>query len=77
MDFEKIKALCTTDFQHSWGHNYAIKLNPRLQGTCSFSDFSGHLATIMPSLESRDTTVTGIIVDEAKKRVVLRISFWM
>lgn len=32
---------------------------------------------MMPSLESWDTTVTGIIVDEAKRRVVLRISFWM
>ncbi|KAH7382706.1 hypothetical protein DE146DRAFT_681695 [Phaeosphaeria sp. MPI-PUGE-AT-0046c] len=77
MNFEKIEALCTTEFQQSWGHNYAISLSPRLQGTHSFSEFRKHLAMMLPSLESWETTVTEVIVDEAKRKVVLRISFWM
>lgn len=32
---------------------------------------------MLPKLESWETTVTEVTVDEVKKRVVLRVSFWM
>jgi hypothetical protein len=77
MDFDRISELCTSDYQHSWGHNYATSLNPRFQGTQSFHDFATHLRAMLPNLKSWETTVTDTTVDEPKRKVILRISFWM
>jgi hypothetical protein len=77
MNFSRIEELCTSDFEHSWGHNYAISMNVRLQGTHSFSQFTQHLETMLPNLESWETWVTDVTVDELKRKVVLRVSFMM
>jgi hypothetical protein len=77
MNFARIEALCTSDFEHSWGHNYSISLSPRLQGTLSFSQFTKHFEIMLPNLESYEITVTDVTVDEVMRKVVLRISFWM
>ncbi|KAF2824354.1 hypothetical protein CC86DRAFT_371706 [Ophiobolus disseminans] len=77
MNFDRIRAVTTSDFQHSWGHNYATGLNPRLQGTHSFLLFTKHLEAMLPNLVSWETTVTNVIVDEVKRQVVLRVSFYM
>lgn len=77
MDFERMKALCTPDFQHSWGHTYATSLNARLQGEHSFSDFAAHLAMMLPNLDTWKVNVTDITVDEVRKKVVVRASFDM
>jgi hypothetical protein len=77
MNFDRIEALCTPDFQHSWGHNYAISLNPRLQGTHSFLLFTKHLEAMLPNLDSFENTVTDVTIDEVQRKVVLRMSFWM
>ncbi|KAH3952016.1 hypothetical protein HBI56_148590 [Parastagonospora nodorum] len=77
MNFKRIEKICTTDYEHSWGHNYAVSMNPRLQGTYSFSHFTKHLEAMLPNLESWETTVTDVLVDEAKMKVMLRVSFWM
>jgi hypothetical protein len=77
MDFDLIKSVVTNDFKHTWGHNYAISLNPRLQGTHSFLLFTKHLEAMLPNLESWETTITDVIVDEVKRKVMLRASFIM
>lgn len=77
MNFKCIEEICTTDYEHSWGHNYAVAMNPRLQGTHSFSQFKKHLEAMLPNLESWKTTVTDVLVDEARRKVMLRVSFWM
>jgi hypothetical protein len=77
MNFARIESLCASDFEHSWGHNYAVSLNPRLQGTFSFAQFTKHLEAMLPNLDSFEITVTDVTVDEMLRKVVLRISFWM
>jgi ketosteroid isomerase-like protein len=77
MNFTRISALCAPDFQHSWGHNYAVAQNPRIQGTLSFELFVAHLESMLPALESWDAVVTDVTVDEVQRKVVLRVSFGM
>lgn len=77
MKFKRIEETCTTDYEHPWGHNHAASMNPRLQGTHSFSDFTKHLEAMLPNLESWESTVTDVLVDEARRKVMLRVSFWM
>lgn len=77
MDFDRIRALCSTDFQHSWGHNYATYRAPPIQGSHSVDAFIAHLQKMLPSLESWETDITDIIVDEVQLKVMLRLSFWM
>lgn len=77
MDFERMKTLCTTDFQHSWGHTYATSLNARLQGEHSISSFVAHLAAMLPNFESWEVRVTDVTIDEVKKQAVVRASFYM
>ena len=77
MNFDRIQALLAPDFQHTWGHNHAVSLNPRLQGTHSFLLFTKHLEAMLPNLESWDTTVTDVVVDEVRRKVMLRLSMRM
>jgi hypothetical protein len=77
MNFGRIEEVCTSDYQHLWGHNYAVSQNPRLQGMHSFSDFTKHLSAMLPNLKSWETTVTDVTIDEMKKTVVLRVSLLM
>jgi ketosteroid isomerase-like protein len=77
MDFARLERLCAADFAHTWGHNYAVSQSARLQGTLSFARFAAHLQSMLPHLESWDNEVTDVTVDEARRRVVLRVSFWM
>ncbi|KAF1838261.1 hypothetical protein BDW02DRAFT_636519 [Decorospora gaudefroyi] len=77
MNFSLLRSFCSPSFQHSWGHNYAVSLSPPLQGTLSFEDFVTHLQSMLPRLESWKTDVGDVFVDEARMKVVVRISFWM
>ncbi|KAG9192526.1 hypothetical protein G6011_11260 [Alternaria panax] len=77
MNFALLRTHCTSSFQHSWGHNYAVSVTPPLQGTHSFDDFVKHLNFMLPKLESWKADVTNIIVDPVAMKVMLRISFWM
>jgi hypothetical protein len=77
MDFDRIRGVVTPDFTHSWGHNYAVSLSPHIQGTSTFDQFISYLGTMLPRLESWETNVTDVLVDEMKRTVVLRISFMM
>jgi hypothetical protein len=36
-----------------------------------------HLEAMLPNLESWETTITDVTIDEVKRKVILRISFWM
>ncbi|KAF1843542.1 uncharacterized protein K460DRAFT_368431 [Cucurbitaria berberidis CBS 394.84] len=77
MDFDRIRALCSPGFEHSWGHNYAVSLAPPLQGSHSVDGFISHLQKMLPNLDSWNTDVMDAIVDEARLRVILRMSLWM
>lgn len=77
MDFEAIRSHVTDDFQHTWGHNYATSMNPRLQGTHYFPHFIKHLEAMLPNFKSWQTSITDMVVDDVKKKVMMRVSFIM
>jgi ketosteroid isomerase-like protein len=77
MNFSLLSSLCAPDFQHSWGHNYVVAQNPRIQGTQSFELFVAHLESMLAHLESWEAVVTDVTVDEVQRKVVLRVGFMM
>jgi hypothetical protein len=77
MNFALLRTHCTPNFQHSWGHNYAVSMAPPLQGTHSLDGFIAHLQFMLPRLESWKADITDVLVDTKKMKVMLRISFWM
>lgn len=77
MDFDRMRSLCTSDFQHSWGHTYATARNARLQGEHLFSDFAAHLTMMLPNFETWKVEVTDMSIDEVKRKAVIRASFYM
>ncbi|KAF2704277.1 hypothetical protein K504DRAFT_495012 [Pleomassaria siparia CBS 279.74] len=77
MSTSRIRAIRSPNFTHSWGHNYHVSITPPLRGTLSVDDFIAHLESMTPRLESWDTIITDMIVDEAKLSVVVRASYHM
>jgi hypothetical protein len=78
MDFDRIKAIrSTTGFEHSWGHNYLVSTNLPMSGTHDADSFIKHLGSMIPLLESWDTEITDIAIDELQRKAVVRGSYFM
>ena len=78
MSIDRIRAIRSSEnFEHSWGHDYFVNTAPHLQGTLDIDGFVAHLNKMCPFLESWDTNITDVMVDEQQKRVVLRASYYM
>ena len=77
VDSVKMKALCSPDFQQSWGHHLFVSTKPQLSGKRDIDGFIDHLSFMLPRLESWDNKVTDIVVDEMKRTVVVRASYYM
>jgi len=77
MDESRIRAIRSSNFTHSWGHNYAASLSPALSQTLDVDGFIKHLNGMTPKLESWESEVTDVIVDEARTKVIVRSSYWM
>jgi hypothetical protein len=78
IDFPRLTALCTPTFTHSFGHAYFASLSPpHLHGALSLSAFTTHLASMLTRLETWEAKVSDVLVDETKREVMLRVSFYM
>jgi hypothetical protein len=77
LNIPKIRALRTSNYTHNWGHNYHVSTSPHLQGTKDLNEFIAHMQSMLPLLESWNTEVNDVVVDEAKEMVVVRASYWM
>ncbi|KAF2637530.1 hypothetical protein P280DRAFT_472237 [Massarina eburnea CBS 473.64] len=77
MNIPLILSLRTNTYTHSFGHNYFISTAPPLQGTYTLDEFIAHLTRTTSMLESWQSEVRDICVDEAKRMVVARAGFWM
>ncbi|KAF2188646.1 hypothetical protein K469DRAFT_565198 [Zopfia rhizophila CBS 207.26] len=75
---DRLRAICSrNDFQHSWGHHYFTTTNPTLSNTHDVDGFIAHLNSMLPRLESWDTKISSIIIDEVEKMAVVRVSYFM
>ncbi|KAF2013044.1 hypothetical protein BU24DRAFT_263108 [Aaosphaeria arxii CBS 175.79] len=75
---ERIKAIrSASGFQHSCGHKGFVEATPQLAGTHDADAFIKHLEMMVPKLDSWDTTISDIFIDEHQNSVVVRASHAM
>ncbi|KAL6711011.1 hypothetical protein ACN47E_006886 [Coniothyrium glycines] len=77
MDLPLLRALCSPSFTHSFGHNFAVRQVPALQGVFSLDGFVAHLQGMLARLERWDVEVRAVVVDEVQGTVVCRVGYWM
>jgi hypothetical protein len=77
IDESRIRVIRSSNFTHSWGHNYLVSTTPEISSTLDVEGFIGHMKRMTPSLESWETDVTDVMVDEARRRVIVRASYWI
>lgn len=77
IDESRIHAIRSSNFTHSWGHTYLVSKTPGLSGTLDAEGFIDHVKKMTPNFDSWETDVTDVMVDEARKRVIVRASYWM
>ncbi|KAF1960617.1 hypothetical protein CC80DRAFT_589999 [Byssothecium circinans] len=72
-----LPTLLTPSYTHSFAPTYFISQTPHLQGPFNLAAFLTHLATMTARLESWKHEVRDICVDEVKRMVVVRASYFM
>lgn len=72
-----MRAIRTADFTHHFGHNTFVSSKPSLQSPQNLEEFLAHLDTMVPKLETWNTHISEIAVDEAKMMCVVRASYFM
>ncbi|KAF1976335.1 hypothetical protein BU23DRAFT_456237 [Bimuria novae-zelandiae CBS 107.79] len=77
MNFDRVRAIRTSDHRHHFGHNYCVSTKPLFQGARSVEDFLAHLNAMLPKIDTWDTDITDIAVDEPRKMCVVRASYFM
>ncbi|KAF2475877.1 uncharacterized protein BDR25DRAFT_278606 [Lindgomyces ingoldianus] len=78
MNNDRIRAIrAESGFQHSWGHNYLVSTKPGLSSVLDVDGFIAHLSTMLPHLESWDTEITDIMIDELRLMAMVRGSYYM
>jgi hypothetical protein len=77
MDFSALAALTTQSFTHTFGPAFSVAQTPKLQGVFDFARFRAHLESMLPMLERWEIEVTGAVVDEQGKSVVVRARYEM
>ena len=77
LNLDRVRAIRTTNHTHRFGHNFFVSFQPTFQSAHSLDQFIAHISTILPKLETWDTYITDIVVDETKKMCVVRASYFM
>ncbi len=77
LDKDRVRAIRTADYRHSWGHNYFKSQRPALNHTLDIEAFVSHLETMAPNLRSVETRVPDILVDEVRHSASVRSFFYM
>lgn len=77
MNQNRVRAIRTSNHQHSFGHNYLVSTKPPFQGTLNADEFLAHVNGMLPKLDTWDTHITDIVVDETRKMCIVRASYYM
>ncbi|KAF3917639.1 hypothetical protein AA313_de0206783 [Arthrobotrys entomopaga] len=75
---DDIRAVRTHDFQHSWGHRYAVSLHPQEYGTpVTLDEMVTHLEAAAPLFKRWDVEIEDVVVDEVRRKAVVRSTYKM
>ncbi|EPS44470.1 hypothetical protein H072_1568 [Dactylellina haptotyla CBS 200.50] len=78
IDTEGVRAVRTADFEQTWGHRYMVSMHPEEYSTpLTLDGLVEHLETAAPLLAKWDVSVEDILVDEVRKRAVVRSTYAM
>ncbi|KAF2656090.1 hypothetical protein K491DRAFT_692291 [Lophiostoma macrostomum CBS 122681] len=78
MDETRVKKIRSEQgFEHSFGHNHLVSTKPMLAGTRDAEGFIQHMGKMQPYLQSWETTITDVVIDETRKIAVVRASYNM
>ncbi|KAJ4360023.1 uncharacterized protein N0V89_000582 [Didymosphaeria variabile] len=77
MNLNRVRAIRSTNFIHSFGHNVLVSTKPALQGELSVDGFLTHVNKMVPKLDTWNARISDIVVDETRKMCVVRVSYFM
>jgi hypothetical protein len=75
LDRSALRAVCANNYKQVWGHEYFISLRPHLNKVLDLDGFMGHLDTMTAMLESAETEITDITIDQRQRKVVVRATY--
>ncbi|KAF7373207.1 hypothetical protein MSAN_00529300 [Mycena sanguinolenta] len=76
-DLHTFLALRSPDARHCWGHNYLVSKNSTSLGSLDNAAFEAHLHSAGKWLDALGGEVTDIMIDEHKRKAVLRMSYFL
>lgn len=77
MNFERVRKIRTSNFAHSFGHNYLISTKPGLQDELSIDAYIDHVKKMLLNLYAWEMHIGDIVVDETKRMCIVRASYFM
>lgn len=77
MDFATLERTVTPSYSHTFGPDYAVSQVPKLQGTFTIDNFTRHLGSMLPALETWAIQIGNSVVDEVGQSVAVRASYRM
>lgn len=77
MDFSTLRRLVTPTYTHAFGPTFFTSQTPKLQGDFSIEAWIEHLGGMIPKLDTWDVDVKGVVVDEMREEVVVRVVYGM
>ncbi|KAF6755824.1 hypothetical protein DFP72DRAFT_302546 [Ephemerocybe angulata] len=76
-DLQQIIAIRAPDAVHAWGHNYLISRNPGLRDRMDNEEFHAHITSTGRYLDSGDSKVHEIVVDEHQRKATIHMSYFL
>ncbi|OAG01426.1 uncharacterized protein CC84DRAFT_1220934 [Paraphaeosphaeria sporulosa] len=79
MNLDRVRAIRTPNFTHSFGHNHMVSTSPMpmLQGELGIDAYLAHLNKMVPKMDTWEARITDIVVDETRRMCIVRASYFM
>ena len=74
---DRIRAIRSAKFKHSWGHKYMTTCKPGIAQTLDTDGFVEHLRRMLPALAARDSQIQNIWIDELRQTAVVRVMLFL
>lgn len=77
MNFDRVRAIRTPNYAHSFAHKYMVSTMPMLQGELSVDEYLTHVSKMVPKLDSWEARISDVVVDETRRMCIVRASYFM
>ncbi|KAK6527787.1 hypothetical protein TWF694_004767 [Orbilia ellipsospora] len=75
---DDVRAVRTSDFEQTWGHRFSVSLHPQEYGTpLTMNGLVEHLEAAAPLLKRWDVEIEDVVVDEVRRKAVVRSTYKM